>query len=89
MNYIYQLRHTIKQKVKNFIFNDLVLLLEIKKRNNVEPKSNISKLLKEEWLRYLVKRILEQYPNFILKILRLKEVKEYLGENSLSSKKIV
>ena len=82
-NYIYQLRHTIKQKVKNFIFNDLKLLLERKKENNVELKANI---LKEEWLDYLIYRVLEQYPNLILKILKLNEVKEYLGTHYLEKR---
>lgn len=77
-NYIYQLRYTIKQKVKNFIFNDLEMLLEIKELNNIEPKSNISKILKDDWLDVLVTKILKRHPYLILKILRLTEVQEFL-----------
>lgn len=59
-NYIYQLRHTIKHKVKSFIYNDLKILLKINELNNIKPKSNISNILKDDWLSFLACEILKK-----------------------------
>jgi len=79
-NYIYQIRHTIKKKIKNFIFNDLTLLLGIRKKDEkIDLKNKLSNLLDYHWLDFLICEVLKLYPNLFFKIIQLDEVKEYLG----------
>lgn len=73
-NHIYQIRHSIREKVENFIFRDLELLLK-----NNPHRNNKTDLINDKILEYSVLQLLKHYPYFILKILNLTEVKDYLG----------
>lgn len=72
-NYIYQVRYSIKKKISNFIIKDMDLLLNF---NNQRRERN--KIKDDRLIEFLVLKIIKEYPNLILKILKLPEVKNYL-----------
>lgn len=74
-NYIYQIRHSLKKKLSNFILNDLKLLLSFEKNENNK------RILDDDKISILLKSILKEYPYFINKIRKLPEIKNYLGKS--------
>ncbi len=81
-NYIYQLRHSIREKVTNFTRDDLLTIVKFDQTNR-RGKRKRKRLIDSDLLGYLVKEILKIYPNFVLKVGRIPEVRKYLGLKKL------
>lgn len=73
-NHVYQIRHSIRKKISNFISNDLELFLSF----DIQENKN-KNLMLDKKMEFLAIQVLKHYPFFILKILKLPEVKNYLG----------
>lgn len=79
-NYIYQIRHSIRKKVRNYLnHDDLNLFLNFKIKERRESYSGKS-LIDDDLIEVLVLKILRIYPYIVLKILNLPEIKKYLGD---------
>lgn len=74
-NHVYQIRHSIRKKFSNFISNDLELLLSFDIKENKNKN-----LISDSKMEFLAVQLLKHYPYFISKILKLPEIKDYLGE---------
>ncbi len=73
-NYIYQIKYSIKKKISNFFANDLSLILHLKNQGK-----EYRNLLNDSLIEYIILKLIKPYPNLILKILNLPEVKDYLS----------
>lgn len=88
-NYVYNLRFTIKNKIENFFFNDLPLLIKIKKKNErkkvvkstFKPKNS---LISKDLIEKVILSLMKEYPQVITSILKMEEINEYLGEDFLA-----
>ena len=82
-NYLYQIKHSIRKKLSNFVINDLHMLLHLSKNRKFQKfdrqKRKEKELLDIDLCKTLITEILKIHPNLILRVFKIPEIKNYLG----------